>query len=135
MRLYYNLWCYGMLPIYTKFPYSIDIGLSSWYGGPEELVQHFPMRRENSRERVPYLPGDMLQDSKMYFGGVTEPFWINSLGGGLVVEQEQPLFYSWNSGENDKLCLSVEHALPYVSLTLDFVLKPFVIVRLLFNCN
>ena len=125
MQLNYSLWYFGKFPISSKFPYSIEIGLSSWYGGPEELVQHFPMRRENSRERVPYLPGDMLQDSKKYFGGVTEPFWINSLGGGLVVEQEQPLFYSWNSGESGKLCLSVEHALPYVSLTLEFVQNLF----------
>ena len=72
------------------------------------------MRKENIRNRVPYLPGDMLQDANKFFGGVAEPFWINSLGGGLVVEQEQPLFYSWNQDNNDKLCLSVEHSLPYV---------------------
>jgi hypothetical protein len=34
-----------------------------WYGGPEELIQHFPMRPDNPRASVPYLPGDMLQVS------------------------------------------------------------------------
>ena len=103
--------------INTLVKHCLDIGDSYWFGGPEELVQHFPMRKENSRERVPYLPGDMLQDSEKYFGGVAEPFWINSLGGGLVVAEEQPLFYSWNQDENDQLCLSVEHSSPYVGNT------------------
>ena len=71
------------------------------------------MWKENIRNRVPYLPGDMLQDGNKFFGGVAEPFWINSFGGGLVVEQEQQLFYSWNQDNNDKLCLSVEHSLPW----------------------
>ena len=94
---------------------SADIGESHWYGGPEELVQHFPMRRENSRSRVAYLPGDMLQDAGKYFGGVVEPVWINSAGGGVVVEEEQPLFYTWNHNNNNQLCLSTEHTEPYVS--------------------
>ena len=38
-----------------------DIGSDHWYGGPEELVQHFPMRPDNQRRRTAYLPGDMLQ--------------------------------------------------------------------------
>ena len=38
-----------------------DIGDGHWYGGPEELVQHFPMRPDNQRRRTAYLPGDMLQ--------------------------------------------------------------------------
>ena len=38
-----------------------DIRDGHWYGGPEELVQHFPMRPDNQRRRTAYLPGDMLQ--------------------------------------------------------------------------
>ena len=34
-----------------------DIGDSLWYGGPEELIQHFPLRKENNRSTVPYVPG------------------------------------------------------------------------------
>ena len=82
------------------------------------MVQYFPMKKENMRDRVSYLPGDMIQDEKKNFGGVAEPFWLNSKGGGLVVEQEQPLFYSWNSQGNNGLCLSVEHSLPYVGTSL-----------------
>ena len=32
-----------------------------WYGGAEELKQHFPLNPDESRKRVPFLPGDMLQ--------------------------------------------------------------------------
>ena len=97
--------------------YSVsDISHSYWYGGPEELVQHFPMRVDNARRRVAYLPGDMLQDRQEYFGRVAQPFWVNSLGGGLVVEEEQPLFYSWNKDNSSQLCLTVEHRPPYVGI-------------------
>ena len=73
------------------------------------------MRKENSRRRVAYLPGDMLQDGEKYFGGVTEPVWLTSHGGGVVVREEQPLFYSWNSDNDGMMCLSTEHTQPYVS--------------------
>lgn len=91
----------------------IDIGDGHWYGGPEELVQHFPMRRENRRDRVPYLPGDMIQDKDKYFGGVAEPYWLNSKGAAIWIPEEQPLFYSWNSQNNSKLCISSIKSLPY----------------------
>ena len=74
------------------------------------------MKVNNTRNKVAYLPGDMLQDREEYFGGVAEPFWVNSFVGGLVVEEEQPLFYSWNQDNNSQLCLAVEHSPPYVSI-------------------
>ena len=40
-----------------------DIGDGHWYGGPEELVQHFPMRPDNQRRRTAFLPGDFIQVS------------------------------------------------------------------------
>ena len=91
----------------------LDIGEAHWYGGPEERVQHFPLRRDNSRGRVAYLPGDMINDGQKYFGGVAEPVWISSKGAGLTVETEQPLFYSWNQDNSGSLCLSAQHTEPY----------------------
>ena len=38
-----------------------DIGAAHWYGGAEEMVQHFPLRKDNVRSRTAFLPGDMLQ--------------------------------------------------------------------------
>ena len=35
-----------------------------WFGGAEEFEQHFPLRKDNPRAEVAYLPGDMLQESE-----------------------------------------------------------------------
>ena len=40
--------------------------------------------------------------------------------------EEQPLFYSWNQDNDNKLCLSTEHTEPYVR-------KPFTIEILIFE--
>ena len=45
---------------------------------------------------------------------MAEPVWISSSGAGVTVMEEQPLFYSWNQDNNNKLCLSAEHTEPYV---------------------
>ena len=79
-----------------------DFGPAHWFGGPEELVQRFPISKTATRQRIPYLPGDMLQvkpdrpfgekaiisifqDPEFFLGGVAEPFWVNSLGGAVWV--------------------------------------------------
>ena len=45
---------------------------------------------------------------------MAEPVWISSSGAGVTVMEEQPLFYSWNQDNDNKLCLSTEHTEPYV---------------------
>ena len=45
--------------------------------------------------------------------GVAEPYWLNSKGGAIWVEKEQPLFYSWNQNSSSKLCLASKKSLPY----------------------
>ena len=85
-----------------------------WYGGPEEYYQRFPMNKEFQRDMVPYLPGDMLQDSKKYFGGVAEPYWLTSKGVSIWVPEGIPLFYSWNSDSSQgQICLSAQDIFPY----------------------
>ena len=39
----------------------LDFGSAHWFGGPEQLVQRFPISKATTRQRIPYLPGDMLQ--------------------------------------------------------------------------
>jgi len=93
--------------------FDIEEGGVKWYGGAEELKQHFPLNPDETRKRVPFLPGDMLQNSVEYFGGVAEPYWLNSLGGSVYVTDEQPLFFSWNQNYNKKMCLSTTKGDPY----------------------
>ena len=47
---------------------------------------------------------------------MAEPVWISSSGAGVTVMEEQPLFYSWNQDNDNKLCLSTEHKEPYVRI-------------------
>ena len=56
---------------------------------------------------------------------MAEPVWISSSGAGVTVMEEQPLFYSWNQDNDNKLCLSTEHTEPYVrdSSNVLFVFK------------
>lgn len=95
---------------------DIDDGRGTkWFGGPEEYYQHFPMNNSFTREKVPYLPGDMLQDSVRYFGGVAEPYWLNSKGAAIWVPEGIPLFYSWNDNSNPgQMCFSAQNELPYI---------------------
>ena len=62
---------------------------------------------------MPYLPGDMLQDKEKYFGGVAEPWWINSKGIGIWVPEGIPLHYSWNEDQSMQMCLKAAHDEPY----------------------
>ena len=41
------------------------------------------------------MTGDMLKGPFKYFGGVVEPWWVNSLGVGIHVQEGVPLFYRW----------------------------------------
>ena len=92
---------------------DIDAGGAVWFGGAEEYNQHFPLRKSNSRAEVPFVTGDMLQDSERYFGGVVEPWWVSSLGVGVHVPEGVPLFYSWNADGDGRMCLATKFAAPY----------------------
>ena len=92
-----------LLNILKNYFFSPDFGSAHWFGGPEELVQRFPLSKTAQRQRVPYLPGDMLQvaflpiekwrrfilqNPELYLGGVAEPFWLNSLGAAVWVGEQ-----------------------------------------------
>ena len=53
------------------------------------------------------------QNSTLFFGGVVEPYWLSSRGVGIHVPEGVPLFYSWNDGDNGKMCLSAKDRHPY----------------------
>ena len=56
----------------------------------------------------------MLQDKDHYFGGVAEPYWLNSKGIGLWVPEGIPLHYSWNAHDtSDQMCFEAKNTPPY----------------------
>ncbi len=40
----------------------MDLGGAFWFAGQAEVVQHLPMRTSTSRQSIPLIPADMLQD-------------------------------------------------------------------------
>ena len=68
------------------------------------------MNESVTLKQVAYLPGDMVHS---HFGGVVEPYWLNSLGGAVYATPYQPLFYSWNHNFDNNWCLSSKIANPY----------------------
>lgn len=51
----------------------------------------------------------MIQDQQKYFGGVVEPWWVNSKGAAIFVPEGVPLFYSWNQDGDGRLCLRSQY--------------------------
>ena len=47
------------------------------------------------------------------FGGVVEPYWLNSDGFAIHASKQVPLFTSYNEGQNGLLCLSSRYEAPY----------------------
>jgi hypothetical protein len=92
------------------------MGDGHWYGGGEVFDQSWPIDGDTSlmgdggRADVPYVTGDFFHND---FAGVLEPYWINTDGFGFFALHENPLFVSWNSSGDHRLCLKSRYELPY----------------------
>jgi hypothetical protein len=95
----------------TSLEDSFDVSKGFWFVGPEQYEQHFPLKADQCRrDPVPLLPGDFLQNAGRFFGGVAEPYWLNSEGVAIWVPPEVPLFYAWKDG---LMNLSARRSPPY----------------------
>ncbi|XP_045612250.2 myogenesis-regulating glycosidase [Procambarus clarkii] len=101
-----------------------------WYGGGEQATQPWPLEQQ-PRPETAYVTADMLQKRSKWYGGVSEAYWISSLGVAVRVEEETPLFLSVPDYDGDstadELCLDARHQLPFVAapgspLTLSYFL-------------
>nr|XP_045612251.1 myogenesis-regulating glycosidase-like isoform X3 [Procambarus clarkii] len=89
-----------------------------WYGGGEQITQPWPIEKQ-PRVETAYITADMLQNPSEWYAGVTEAYWISSLGVAVRVEEETPLFLSVPDYDGDstadELCLDARHQLPFVA--------------------
>ncbi|XP_050718543.1 myogenesis-regulating glycosidase-like isoform X2 [Eriocheir sinensis] len=101
-----------------------------WFGGGQQIYQPWPIEKQ-PREETAYVTADMLQKRLMWYGGVTEAYWVSSQGVAVRVEEETPLFLSVPDTDGDEtadeLCLSARHDAPFVAapgtpLTLTYFL-------------
>ncbi|XP_053655548.1 myogenesis-regulating glycosidase isoform X3 [Cherax quadricarinatus] len=101
-----------------------------WYGGGEQVFQPWPIEKE-PRDETAFITADMLQNPSRWYGGLTEAYWISSIGVAVRVEETTPLFVSVPDYDDDtvadELCLAARQEQPYVAapyspLTLDYFL-------------
>ncbi|XP_064111989.1 myogenesis-regulating glycosidase-like isoform X2 [Macrobrachium nipponense] len=95
-----------------------------WYGGGQQISQPWPIEKV-PRNETPYVTADMLQRRDLWYGGVSEPYWISSRGIAVRVTDDTPLFLSLpdedEDGKADLLCLRAAREPPYPPLP-DFPL-------------
>ena len=82
---------------------------SHWYGGGEAYDQHWPIDQDVRPEKA-FVTGDFFQTN---FGGLMEPYWLNSDGFAIHADRDLPLFSSFNDSRDGRLCLTSRYAPPY----------------------
>jgi len=93
--------------------YSLDDAL--WYGGAEVYYQRWPINAQRS-EMQPHTTGDYLiprwRSNPSYgkYGSLVEPYWLSSVGVGIIVDDYIALSSSFNAGGDSRLCLKGDRA-------------------------
>lgn len=86
--------------------FNLDSSRVSWYGGPEQRYQHWPVEMDMLRD---YSYVTKSTDNC----GVAERYWLNSAGSFIYVDATVPLFINQNVIGSDTLCLTAKKELPY----------------------
>lgn len=97
---------------------NLDTSRISWYGGPQQKQQYWPVEKLRL-ENYSYLTKEADNC------GVAERYWLNSGGSFIYVDVETPLFVSQNIDGNT-LCLIAKKELPYDRYSRDFSFKYYV---------
>lgn len=86
--------------------FNLDSSRLSWYGGPEQRQQYWPIEKLTLRN---YSYVTKSADNC----GVAERYWLNSAGSFIYVDAKVPLFINQNVIGSDTLCLTAKKELPY----------------------
>ncbi|XP_061189415.1 myogenesis-regulating glycosidase-like [Saccostrea echinata] len=84
---------------------------AAWYGGAELHRQRWPLN-DVSLPMQPFISNDIVPE-KSAFGNVLEPYWINSKGVGLYVDDVTPLHVAINEKKSRLLCLQAKFQEPH----------------------
>ncbi|XP_035704784.1 myogenesis-regulating glycosidase, partial [Folsomia candida] len=80
------------------------------YGGSETLNQYWPVNADKKNEN-PYITSDFLGGYE--FGDLLENYWLFSKGAAVHVDEENPLFVSWDTNRPGQICFVSADAYPY----------------------
>ena len=84
---------------------------AKWYGGAEFHNQRWPFNEVKIPMRT-YVSQDLVVKTE-HFGNVLEPYWINSNGIGIFVEDTTPLHVSINENIDNFMCLKAKYEDPH----------------------
>ena len=103
-------------PFNTKLEDCFDTLSSHWYGLGEVLNQKWPIDKSNFKPTA-FLTTDFVDEySPSVFGGILEPFVVNSKGAGLYVDEEVPLHISMNDNDMKRMCFRADPLKSYSSM-------------------
>lgn len=97
---------------------DLDSSRLNWFGGPQQKEQYWPVQKLTLRN---YAYVSKEQDNC----GVTERYWLNSVGAFVYVDQDAPLFLNQNIDSNT-LCLQAKAELPFDRLAKAFTFNYYV---------
>ncbi|GFS18948.1 alpha-glucosidase [Elysia marginata] len=99
-----------------------DMTHSSWYGAFEDHFQFWPMNGGIRMNSSAYVVGEIFE--KIEYGEVIEPLFVSSLGLGIHVDIDSPLYLAINGmNSRGRLCLSgrIGKDTPYFTQTIPWL--------------
>lgn len=90
----------------VEFRDCFSLENSSWYGGPERFYQAWPIEKLNLSDYSYVTKEDN-------WTAIAEPYWLNSLGAYIYVNEEVPLFVDQNNYRENTVCFIARAESPY----------------------
>lgn len=84
-----------------------DLGSNNWFGGPERFYQAWPIEKINMSDYAYVTQEDN-------FTAIAEPYWLNSLGAYIYVDEKVPLFVDQNNYKSNSVCFIAKAKSPYL---------------------
>ncbi|KAI4463784.1 glycosidase family 31 [Holotrichia oblita] len=89
--------------------FSLDSDNTNWFGGPERYDQYWPIEKLT----LTNFPNVPHEDQ---WGAIVEPYWLNSKGAYIFVDERVPLFIDQNTNDtDDSVCFVAKIETPYPS--------------------
>ncbi|XP_063215591.1 myogenesis-regulating glycosidase-like isoform X2 [Bacillus rossius redtenbacheri] len=89
-----------------RFEDCFDLGQDHWFGGPERTTQYWPFEKQIFNENSYITKLDHYQ-------ALADPYWVNSKGVYIIVDEDVPLFVDQKNLEKNGMCLIAKNSDPY----------------------
>lgn len=92
--------------------YDLNSSSVHWYGGPERYEQLWPVEKLKLENFI-----NIVQEDG--WGAIVEPYWLNSEGAYIYINEKVPLFIDQNNVnvKDGSVCFSAKAIAPYIART------------------